>query len=220
MTTETLNLTDDLREYILSVSLREHPVLRCLRKENETHLFSRFQIAPEQGQLMGLLARLIRAKRGIEVGAFTGYSSIATALAMPHDATLVVCDNSEEYTNVALRYWKQAGVAHKIDLRLGLAVDTLHDILVSGEQDTYDFAFIDADKENYKTYYKHLFRLVRPGGIIAVDNTLWSGKVINPQADDPDTEAIRAFNKMLYYDNRIELSIIPIGDGLTIAMKR
>jgi caffeoyl-CoA O-methyltransferase len=178
------------------------------------------QIAPEQGQFMQMLVRLLDARRAIEVGVFTGYSSLAVALAMPEDGRLLACDVSEEYTAIARRHWERAGVAHKIELVLAPALQTLDARLAAGEAGRYDFAFIDADKSGYLAYYERLMQLVRPGGLIVVDNTLWSGDVANPANRNPDTVAIREFNDRLLADPRIELSLLPLGDGLTLARRR
>jgi len=220
MSTSTTGLPDDLRDYLLSVSLREPDVLRRLREETASHEMARMQISPEQGQLMGLLVRAIGARRAIEVGVFTGYSSIAVARALPEGGRLLACDVSAEYTAIARRYWREAGVEDKIDLRLKPANETLDQLIADGGAGEYDFAFVDADKEAYDSYFERLLRLVRPGGLITVDNVLWSGRVIDPgHDDDPDTLAIRRFNEKLLGDDRVELSMVPIGDGLTIAMK-
>jgi caffeoyl-CoA O-methyltransferase len=211
----------DLHEYLLRVSLREPDVLRRLRQETASHPEARMQISPEQGQLMGLLARLIGAREAIEIGVFTGYSSIAVALALPEDGRLTACDHSAEHTAVARRYWQAAGVEHKIDFRLGPALETLDALLGEGRAASFDFAFIDADKQGYRAYFERLLELVRPGGLITVDNALWSGRVIDPAHDnDPDTLAIRRFNELLHADPRVALSVVPIGDGLTLAMRR
>lgn len=220
MSTSTLNLTPELRDYLLRTSVREHEVLAALREETAKRPDSRLQIAPEQGALMALLVQLIDARRVIEIGTFTGYSSLAMALALPEDGRLVTCDRSEENTSVARRYWDRAGVAHKIQLRIGPALDTVDAMIDAGETETYDFGFIDADKESDLQYFELLLRLLRPGGLIAVDNVLWSGRVIDPGNDDPDTVAIREFNDMVGRDERVSLAMIPIADGLTLAMKR
>jgi predicted O-methyltransferase YrrM len=222
MSNRTIQVTDDLYEYLLSVSSREPDVLRRLREETAAATGDRFrmQISPEQGQFMQLLARLTGAHRALEVGVFTGYSSLAVALAMPDDGRLVACDVSEEWTSIARRYWAEAGVAGKIDLRLAPATETLAGLVAAGEAGTYDFAFVDADKGNYATYYERALELLRPGGLIAVDNTLWSGRVADPSVDDPDTAAIRAFNETVHRDERVDLSLLPVGDGLTLARKR
>lgn len=177
------------------------------------------QIAPEQGQFMALLVRLIGARRALEIGVFTGYSSIAVALAMPDDGVLTACDVSEEYTRVARRYWAEAGVDRKIELRLGPAVETLDKLIDEGHGGTYDFAFIDADKESYADYYERTLRLVRPKGLILLDNVLRDGRVVDPEVSDPATEAIRAINRKLHTDDRVFISMIPVADGLTLAMK-
>lgn len=220
MTRRTQPLSNRLYAYLLDVSLRDHDVLRRLREETGRLEQASMQIGPEQGQLMGLLLQLIDARRVIEVGTFTGYSALAMALALPEDGRIVACDVSEAWTNVARRYWEEAGVAHKIDLRLAPAADTLRALLDEGQGGTYDFAFIDADKPGYETYYELCLALLRPGGLIAVDNTLWEGKVADPAVSDPDTEAIRAFNQKVRDDDRVSLSLVPIGDGLTLLRKR
>ncbi|HKK02742.1 MAG TPA: class I SAM-dependent methyltransferase [Gammaproteobacteria bacterium] len=220
MSNRTIQLDSGLHEYLLSVSLREAPVLARLRAETATHPKVNMQIAPEQGQFMALLARLSGAVRCLEVGVFTGYSSLAVALALPPSGTIVACDVSEEYTAVARRYWAEAGVADRIDLRLAPALETLDALLGAGEAGSFDFGFIDADKEGYADYYERMLQLMRPGGLITVDNTLWDGAVADPAAQDADTAAIRAFNARLHEDERIELSLVPIGDGLTLARKR
>ena len=178
------------------------------------------QIAPEQGQFMALLVELIGAKRTLEVGVFTGYSSLCVALALPPGGRIVACDSSEEWTAVARRYWREAGVDGKIDLRLGPAVETLDSLLAAGEAGRFDFAFIDADKTEYADYYERILELLRPGGLVAVDNVLWSGSVADPAKSDDDTVAIRAFNEKLLGDERVSLSLVPIADGLTLARKR
>ena len=220
MSNRTIPLTDSLYDYLLSVSLREPDLLRRLRQETAADPSARMQISPEQGQLMGLLARLMGARRCLEIGVFTGYSSLALALALPDDARIVACDVSERWTTVARRYWEAAGVAHKVDLRLAPALDTLDHLLAKGETGRYDFAFIDADKENYVNYYERVLELLRPGGLLLVDNTLWYGRVADPEDADPDTVAIRHFNEHLHRDERVDLSLVPIGDGLTLARKR
>lgn len=220
MTRDTLQLTDALREYLLSVSLREPELLAQLRKETEPHPYSRMQIGPEQGQFMALLLEMIGARRVIEIGVFTGYSSLAMALALPDDGKIIACDINDEYTQTARRYWRRAGVTHKIDLRLGPALKTLDALIAAGESGRFDFAFIDADKENEEPYFDRVLKLLRPGGIIAVDNVLWGGRVIDEQDQDTDTVAIRQFNRNRRDDQRVSLSMIPIGDGLTLALKR
>jgi caffeoyl-CoA O-methyltransferase len=220
MTNRSISLTDSLYEYLLSVSLREPELLRRLRDETAAYPNARMQIAPEQGQFMALLARLLGARRCLEVGVFTGYSSLAIALALPDDGRVVACDVSEEWTAVARRYWAAAGVEHKIDLRLAPALETLGGLLEAGEAGSYDFAFLDADKENYSRYYELALQLVRPGGLIVVDNTLWSGRVADRANNEATTVALRDFNLRLHGDDRIDLCLVPIGDGLTLARKR
>jgi predicted O-methyltransferase YrrM len=178
------------------------------------------QIAPEQGQFMALLVQLLGAKKTLEVGVFTGYSSLVVALALPPEGQIVACDHSEEFTAIARRYWQQAGVAHKIHLHIAPALETLDQLLATGEAETFDFAFIDADKSNYDNYYERSLQLVRPGGLIAIDNVLWSGRVADPQIQDNRTKKIRAFNEKLLQDQRVSLSLVPIGDGLTLALKK
>lgn len=220
MTNRSISLTDSLYEYLLSVSLREPDLLRQLREETAALAEASMQIAPEQGQFMALLARLAGARRCLEVGVFTGYSSLAMALALPDDGRIVACDVSERWTDVARRHWAAAGVAHKVDLRLAPALETLQALLVAGEAGSFDFAFLDADKENYLRYYEFALELVRPGGLIVADNTLWSGRVVDPSNNAASTVALRQFNERLHGDERIDLSLVPVGDGLTLARKR
>jgi predicted O-methyltransferase YrrM len=216
----TLPLDDRTYEYLLAHSLREAPALALLRAETASHPKVNMQIAPEQGQFMQMLVRLSGARRAIEVGVFTGYSSLAVMLAMPPDGRLLALDVSEEYTSIARRHWQAAGVADRIELVIAPAKDTLDARLAAGEADRYDFAFIDADKTGYLAYYERLMKLLRPGGLIVVDNTLWSGRVANPGERDADTVALREFNDVLHKDPRIELTLLPVGDGLTLARRR
>ena len=220
MSRRTIPLTDSLHEYLLSVSLREPPLLRALREETASDPSANMQIAPEQGQFMGLLVQLMGARRCLEIGVFTGYSSLVTALALPDDGRIVACDVSERWTSIARRHWRAAGVAHKVDLRLAPALETLDALIAAGEEGLFDFAFIDADKENYGHYFERVLRLLRPGGLVAVDNTLWSGRVADPENAEADTVAMRHFNERLHSDARVDLSLVPIGDGLTLARKR
>lgn len=222
MSNRTLEMTDTVYDYLLAVSLREDPVLARLREETLAHPMANMQISPEQGQFMALLARLAGAVQCIEVGVFTGYSSLCLARALPEKGRILACDVSEEYTAVARRYWAEAGVADRIELRLAPALETLDGLLAKTGPGTFDFGFIDADKENYLGYYERLLRLIRPGGLIAVDNTLWSGRLAEPPSEDDsaDTRALRAFNAVLHEDDRIDLSLVPIGDGLTLARIR
>ncbi|MEH2348704.1 MAG: class I SAM-dependent methyltransferase [Nostoc sp.] len=220
MPKQSLGLDNQLYNYLLSVSLREPEILLKLRQETASHPRSTMQISPEQGQFMRLLVQLIGAKKTLEVGVFTGYSSLSVALALPEDGKIIAADVSEEFTAIARRYWQQAGVADKIDLRLAPGLETLDRLLATGEAETFDFAFIDADKENYDGYYERSLQLVRPGGLIAIDNVLWSGQVADPQNQDESTQAIRALNEKLHYDERVTISLVPIADGLTLAIKR
>jgi caffeoyl-CoA O-methyltransferase len=213
-------LDEALYDYLLEASLREPEVLRALREETAGLENANMQISPEQGQLMALLVELIGARTTLEVGTFTGYSALAVALALPEGGRVVTCDISEDWTRTARRYWVEAGVSDKIDLRLGPAVDTLDGLLGDPGEGAFDFAFIDADKEGLAGYYERALRLVRTGGVIAVDNTLWHGKVADPSVDDADTEAIRRFNEKVRDDERVTLSLVPIGDGLTLTRKR
>lgn len=220
MTFKALPLTPALLDYLRSVSLRETDLMRRLRDETAELPHSQMQIAPEQGQFMALLIELMGARRALEVGVFTGYSSLAVASALPEDGQLIACDISEEWTRIARRYWTEAGVAHKIDLRLAPALQTLDDLLARGQHSTFDFAFLDADKVSYGDYYERMLELVRPGGLLLVDNVLWSGDVADPTIQDRDTLALRAFNQRLHLDQRISLSLLPLADGVTLARKR
>ncbi|MBE8967001.1 class I SAM-dependent methyltransferase [Nostocales cyanobacterium LEGE 12452] len=220
MPKQSIGLDNQLYNYLLSVSLREPEILKKLRQETANHPRSGMQISPEQGQFMSLLVQLIGAKKTLEVGVFTGYSSLSVALALPADGKIIACDVSEEFTAIARRYWQEAGVADKIDLRLAPALETLDRLLATGQAETFDFGFIDADKENYDGYYERSLQLIRPGGLIAIDNVLWSGQVADEQNQDESTQAIRALNEKLHYDERITLSLVPIADGLTLAIKR
>ncbi len=219
MSRRTLHVDDALYRYLLDRSLREHPAQLALREATAAHPHAGMQISPEQGQFMALLVKLLSARRTIEIGVFTGYSALSVALALPDDGTLLACDISDEYTRVGRPFWERAGVAGKIDLQLGPAIATLDARLAAGEAGQYDFAFIDADKQGYDAYYERCLRLLRAGGLIAIDNTLWSGKVAHP-AGDADTVALQALNAKLHDDARIDLSLLPIGDGLTLARKR
>ena len=213
-------LDDTLYRYILDHSVREPEILRELHDETAKLPMGGMQIGADQGQFMALLAKLTGARRCIEVGVFTGYSSLVVALALPPDGRIVACDVSEEWTGIARRYWQKAGVAAKIDLRLGPAVETLDAMLAKGEAGSHDFAFIDADKGNYLAYYERCLKLVRQGGLIAVDNTLWSGEVAKPGNQKPDTVSLRAFNDALHRDERVDVAMLTVGDGVTLARKR
>jgi predicted O-methyltransferase YrrM len=220
MSSRTLPITDDIHHYLVEHWVREHPVLARLRETTATMPHAQMQIGPEQGQFMALLARLIGARRCIEVGVFTGYSSLAVALALPEDGRILACDVSEEWTSIARRFWAEAGVEHKIELKLQPAVRTLEALLAAGEAGRCDFAFIDADKTSYGAYYELLLELLRPGGLIVVDNTLWSGKVTDARVSDADTIALRAFNDKVHGDERVDAVLLPMADGLTLARKR
>jgi predicted O-methyltransferase YrrM len=220
MTTKTITLTESLHHYLLSVSLREPPILARLREETAGYPYAIMQIAPEQGQFMALLVQLMGAQRCIELGVFTGYSALCVALALPPQGRLIACDVNKEWTDIAQRYWQEAKVDNRIELRLAPALETLDALLAGGQAGTYDFIFIDADKENFSSYYERSLQLLRRGGLIVVDNVLWSGRVADPQAQDSDTVAIRRFNASLRFDERIALSMLPLADGLTLAYKR
>ena len=219
MSHRTLNLDDTLIDYVHAHSLREHPAQTALREVTAGHRYAGMQISPEQGQFMALLARLTGARRALEIGVFTGYSALTVALALPDDGYLLACDISDEYTRVGLPFWAEAGVAQKIDLRLAPALATLDAQLAEGHAASFDFAFIDADKTGYDAYYERCLKLLRAGGLIAVDNVLWSGAVARA-ADNDDTRALQALNDKLHRDERVDLSMLPIGDGLTLARKR
>jgi len=212
-------ITDTLAGYIREVTLREPETLRRLRESTEDHPRASMQIAPEQGQFLHFLTKLIGARNVLEVGVFMGYSSSWIALAMAPGGKIVACDVNEEFIAIARNTWREAGVADKIDLRMAPALETLDGLIAGGQSNTFDFAFIDADKRNYSNYYDRALQLVRPGGLIAADNTLWDGSVVDPTDDDPDTEAIRAFNRKLHADGRIALTLATIGDGVTLACK-
>ncbi|QNP30644.1 class I SAM-dependent methyltransferase [Cylindrospermopsis curvispora] len=219
MTNQTLGLGTDIYNYLLRNSLRELDILSELRRETAKLPMSMMQISPEQGQFMALLIKILGAKKTLDIGVFTGYSSLVVALSLPDDGKIIACDISEEYTSMARIYWQKAGVADKIDLQLAPALETLDKLLAAGEGGTFDFAFIDADKANYENYYERSLELVRPGGLIAVDNVLWSGRVADPEIQDNQTSKIRAFNQKVHQDSRITLSLVPIADGLTLARK-
>lgn len=220
MTAKTLPLTGALGDYLVAHTGRETAEQRALRRITQRLPDANMQTAPEQGALLQVLVRLLGARRCVEIGTFTGYSALSVALALPHDGRIVCCDISEEWTSIARRYWKKAGVAARIDLRIAPALETLAALLRQGQAGRYDFAFIDADKKNYANYFERCLRLVRRGGLVAIDNTLWYGRVIDRRRNDEDTRAIRAFNRRLHRDRRIDLAMVPIGDGLTLAVKR
>jgi predicted O-methyltransferase YrrM len=215
----SLNVDELLYQYLMDQSIREHPAQVALRAATASHPHAGMQISPDQGQFMALLIKLLGARRAIEIGVFTGYSALTVALALPADGRLLACDISDEYTRIGRPFWSEAGVAHKIDLRLAPALDTLDAQLAAGAAGQYDFAFIDADKTGYDAYCERCLQLLRPGGLIAIDNTLWSGRVARP-AEDADTLALQRLNTKLRDDQRIDLSLLAIGDGLTLARKR
>ena len=220
MSNRTLQLTDAVYDYLLAHSLQETPEQQQLRTETAGMEMSAMQIAPEQGQFMAFLVKLISAKKALEIGVYTGYSSLAVALAMPDDGKVIACDINREWTDVAQVYWKQAGVAHKIDLNLAPASETLKKLLQQGQQMSFDFAFIDADKTNYDQYYEMSLQLVRVGGLIVIDNTLWGGDVADASIQDDDTVAIRKLNKKLVSDERVDVCMLPVADGLTLLRKK
>ncbi|MEB0227544.1 class I SAM-dependent methyltransferase [Pseudomonas sp. 10S4] len=217
MTTRTLNLDDSLYHYLLDVSLRETPLLKRLRDETQMLPMARWQIAPEQGQFLALLVKLTGARRLLEVGTFTGYSALCMAAALPDDGLLICCDIQGDYNATALRYWQEAGLAERIDLRLAPALETLALLEQPGQ---FDLIFIDADKANYSSYLEHALRLLRVGGLAVFDNTLWSGRVLEENPESADTRAIQVLNRALKDDVRVDLSMLPIGDGLTLCRKR
>ncbi len=221
MSTQILSLTEHLHSYLLSVGVRDSKILQQLREENARHPRAVMQIAPEQGQFIRLLVQLLGVKKALEVGVFTGYSSLIVAMALPDDGQLIACDISDEYTSIARKYWQKAGVAHKVDLRIAPALDTLDQLIAEGHSNSFDFAFIDADKSNYDNYYERTLQLVRAGGLIAVDNVLWSGRVAEPtESHDNRTRRIHALNEKIHGDERVSMSLLPIADGLMLAMKR
>jgi predicted O-methyltransferase YrrM len=220
MSTRTLGLSDPLHRWLLDHAIHEPPILSALRAETAELPLARMQISPEQGRFMAWIVQTIGARRVLEIGTFTGYSSIAMALAMPDDAQILCCDTSEEWTQVARRYWAESGVSERISLHLAPASETLADLLGGGHGGTFDFVFIDADKANYLHYYERSLELLRPGGIVAMDNALWSGRVADPSDNDIDTVALRAVTDRVTTDPRVHASLVPIGDGLLLATKR
>ena len=220
MSKQTTGLAETLADYIQSIFLREPDILKQLREETAKLSIARMQISPEQGQFMALLVQLMGAKKTLEIGVFTGYSALAVALTLPVDGKMIACEISEEYTAIAKDFWTRAGVSEKIDLRIAPALETLEKLITEGETGSFDLAFIDADKRNYENYYERALTLLRPGGLILIDNVLWSGKVVDPTITDKQTQAIREFNQKLHQDSRINLSVVAIADGLTLALKR
>lgn len=220
MTTTTTPVTPELSAYIAQAGYREPPILADLRARTKGMSGCLMQVAPEQGALLAMLVRLMDARRCLEVGVYTGYSSLAVALALPPEGRITAIDRSEEWTRMAQEYWDRAKVGAKVELRLGDATDQLRALIDAGRDGFYDFAFIDADKTNYHTYYECCLRLLRPGGVVAIDNVLWHGAVADPNADDDDTRAIRAFNDRVAEDDRVDFCLVPIGDGLTVVRKK
>lgn len=220
MSKTTWSLEENVSDYLIRHSVKDDEILRRLRHETAAMPHGRMQISPEQGQLMGMLVHMLNGRRAIEVGTFTGYSALCVARELGAEGKLVACDISDEYTQIARRYWREAGLADRIDLRLGPGKASLEHLLAEGGEGRYDFAFIDADKTGYDDYYELCLRLLRRGGLVAIDNVLWSGKVADPSDNDADTVAIRALNKKVHADERVHMCMIPIGDGLTLALKR
>jgi predicted O-methyltransferase YrrM len=220
MANKTIGLSDDLAAYVRAHGTREPDVLARLRAETASLPQHGMQIAPEQGALLAMLVELTGARRCVEVGTFTGYSSTAVALALPDDGHLVCCDVSEEWTSIARRYWAEAGVADKVELRIAPATESLDALLAEAGEGTVDLAFVDADKSSYDAYYERLLRLVRPGGLIVFDNVLWGGDVLDEDSDDEDTRALQALNLKLADDERITLCLLPVADGVTLARRR
>lgn len=220
MSTRSLGLDDRVWRYLLDVTVKEPPLLRRLREETSQLQEAGMQISPEQGRFLAFLVELIGARRYLEVGVFTGYSSLAVALALPDDGRVVACDRSETWTGIARRYWAEAGVESRIELRLGLGVDTVAGLVAEGAAGSFDFAFFDADKESSLEYYERGLELVRPGGVLAFDNALWDGRVAEPSDDAASTRALRALNERVCSDPRVSASLVPIGDGLLLARRR
>lgn len=220
MSFQHIEVTEPLLNYIRSVSAPEPELFRRLRDETAQDPLARMQITVEQGVLMGMLARITHTKKALEVGVFTGYSSLSVAAALPADGQLIACDVSEHWTSMARRYWKEAGLDHKITLHLRPAVETLDMLIAEGHAGSFDFAFIDADKVNYDSYYERALVLLRPKGLIAIDNVLWHGRVIDPEVQDEDTVALRALNAKLRDDSRVDICMVPMGDGITLAHKK
>lgn len=220
MSNKSFSLSEPLYRYLCEVSLREPALLRQLREDTAQREDANMQIAPEQGQFMAMLLRLMQAHQVIEVGVYTGYSSLIMAQALPRDGRILACDINPETTEIARQAWARAGVVDKIDLQLAPALETLDKEIAAGHAGRYDFAFIDADKTNYANYYERCLALLRPGGLIVVDNTLWAGRVLDTESDDEDTRAIQAFNQQVADDTRVDISLLPLADGLTLLHKR
>ena len=219
MSSDTIELNQSLRDYLINVSVKEPSVLKDLREETLKLDEFQMQISPEQGSFLSFLVKLINAKHTLDIGVFTGYSSLVVALQLPQNGYVTACDTNEEWTEIAQKYWKIAKVEDSIDLHIAPAVETLEKLISNGNEGLYDFSFIDADKINYKHYFEQSLTLVRKGGIIAIDNVLWGGRVLDNSDTEPATRAIREFNSRIYKDDRVAISMIPIGDGLTLAQK-
>jgi predicted O-methyltransferase YrrM len=220
MSTRTYQIGEELHRHLLETTIRDMDVLQALRAKTAEMAEGGMQISPEQGQFMQFLIKAIGAKRALEIGTFTGYSALVVALALPEDGRLVACDVSDDYTSVGRPYWQKAGVEHKIDLRLGPGIESLQRMIDNGDANSFDFAFIDADKPNYEHYYELCLQLVRPGGVISIDNTLWGGRIADHTAQDESTRVIRSLNQKIRNDRRVDMSLVPIGDGLMLACKR
>ncbi len=220
MSDVTINLTSQLYAYLQANSLREPEILKKLRDRTHELSYGQMQISPEQGQFMRLLVEILAARKTLDIGVFTGYSALSVALALPENGKVIACDVNVEWTDIAKRFWEEAGVGHKIELKLAPALETLEHLLGAGEAGSFDFVFIDADKMNYPHYYEKSLALLRSGGLLAIDNVLWSGKVADPAVQDGSTVVLRELNKRLLGDERITLSMLPLGDGLTLARKR
>jgi caffeoyl-CoA O-methyltransferase len=220
MSSRSIGLSPELHAYLCRTAVRDTPLQRKLRKETAKMPMAGMQISPEQGQFLALLVELLGVTKALEVGTFTGYSSLAVAAALPRGGTLTCCDVSKEYTDIARRYWKAAGVSNRVRLRLGPAKKSLADLLAAGQAGTFDLAFIDADKENYDAYYEAALKLLKRGGVVAIDNVLWGGRVADKGKRDPSTSAIRRLNRKIGRDRRVNMALLPIGDGLTLARKR
>jgi predicted O-methyltransferase YrrM len=220
MSNTSIGVPEDLHEYLVAHGVREPDILRRLREETAALPQHDMQIAPEQGAFMALLVEILDARRCIELGTFTGYSSLVVTLAMPSDGQMVCCDVSEEWTSVARRYWAEAGVGDRVDLRLGPALETLDELLAGGAAGTFDFAFVDASKREYPDYHERIVRLLRQGGVVAYDNVFWAGDILDESKTDPDTLGVRRLNDRLAQDERVTISMIPVADGLTLARKR
>jgi predicted O-methyltransferase YrrM len=220
MSDTTLNLTPEVYSYFINNSLREPAILQQLRLATRKNFYAKMQISPEQGQFMRFLVEILSARKTLDIGTFTGYSALVVALSLPDTGKVIACDIDKQCADMAKEYWEKAKVGHKIELRLAPALQTLDELLTKGEANSFDFAFIDADKGNYLAYYEKALTLIRTGGIIAVDNVLWSGKTADPSIQDASTTAIRQLNSFILADERVTLSMLPIGDGLTLARKR